>query len=127
VDYRHIQIERRGAVFCVRLKHRRLDEMEIYQFGEELAKLVSDEGCRRLALSLGPDAPDCMYSVFLAKLVGVRNIIRRSEGALVLCDVAPVTFRVFEACALNREFPFVADFAAAVAWFAKWEEDRGQR
>ena len=42
-----------------RLKNTRIDETEIYQTGAELIDLCESEGCRKLALSLGPQPPDC--------------------------------------------------------------------
>lgn len=117
--YRHILVQRQGDCHCVRLRHTRLEENEIFQLGEELLALVHQGGCRHLALSLGPEPPDCLYSVFLAKLVMVRNALRKAEGKLVLCEVAPVSFSVFEACMLHREFTFLANFDAAMTWFAE--------
>jgi len=117
-SYRLIKVDRQGDVFCVRLRHTRVEEIEIHQFGEEILSLCAQEGCRKLALSLGPKAPDCLYSVFLAKLVAIRNALARQGGQLVLCEVGPIAFNVFEACLLHREFVFVHDFAAAVACFA---------
>ncbi len=76
-------------------------------------------GCRKLALSLGPEPPDCLYSVFLAKLISIRNALRKLDGELALCEVAPIAYSVFEACLLHREFVFVPNFDAAVAYFAK--------
>lgn len=115
--YRFIRVEREGDVFRARLRQTRLEEAEINQLGEELGLLVTRDGCRKLALALGPEPPDCMYSLFLAKLVSLRNLLSRHDGRLVLCEVAPLTYSVFEACQLHREFVFVPDFAAAVAHF----------
>jgi hypothetical protein len=112
-SYRHIRVERHDDVFCVRLKTTRLEETEIHQVGTELIDLCERQGCRKMALSLGPEPPDCLYSVFLAKLVSVRNALRRHGGQLVLCEVGPIAFQVFEACLLHREFAFVSDFATA--------------
>jgi hypothetical protein len=117
--YRHIKVDCRGDVFCVRLRNARLEEQEIQQLGDELLVLCKDDGCRKLALSLGPDTPDCLYSVFLAKLISLRNALAKLGGTLVLCEVAPIAYSVFEACLLNREFTFVKDFDAAVAHFEK--------
>ena len=117
--YRHIKAEYREGVCCVRLRHTRLEEGEIQQFGDELVSLGSQEGYRKIALSLGPEPPDCLYSVFLAKLVAVRNALARLDGRLVLCELAPVAYHVFEACLLHREFVFLPDFAAAIAYFAE--------
>jgi hypothetical protein len=112
--YHFITVEQRGDVFCARLKSTRLDESEIHLLGGELIDLADVQGCRKLALSLGPQPPDCLYSVFLAKLVTVRNTLRKHGGQLVLCEVSPVAYSVFEACLLHREFTFVPDFDAAV-------------
>jgi hypothetical protein len=116
--YRHIKVDCRGDVFCVRLRNTRLEEMEIQQLGDELLDLCNADGCRKLALSLGPEPPDCLYSVFLAKLVSLRNALLRLGGELVLCELAPIAYNVFEACLLHREFTFAPDFDAAVAHFA---------
>jgi hypothetical protein len=111
--YKHIRVEQRGDVFCVRLKQPRLEESEIHQLGVEMVDLCEQQGCRKLALSLGPQPPDCLYSVFLAKLVFIRNVLRRLAGQLVLCEVSPVAYQVFEACMLHREFAFAPDFGSA--------------
>jgi hypothetical protein len=117
-QYRLIKIDRRGDVFCVRLRDTRLEEAAIQEFGDEILDLCNIDGCRKLALSLGPAPPDCLYSVFLAKLISIRNALRKLDGELVLCEVAPIAYSVFEACLLHREFVFVPNFDAAVAYFA---------
>jgi hypothetical protein len=114
---RLIKVDRQGDVFFVRMRHTRLEEIEIHQLGEEIASLCTQQGCRKMALSLGPEAPDCLYSVFLAKLVSIRNSLARVGGKLVLSEVGPVAMSIFEACLLHREFVFVPDFAAAAALF----------
>src|SRR4051794_40902393 len=103
--YRFLEVDRLGDVFCVRLKDPRVEENEIHLLGSELIGLC-EKGCRKLALSLGPQPPDCLYSVFLAKLVAVRNALKRHEGRLVLCEVSPTAYSIFEACLLHREFTF---------------------
>jgi hypothetical protein len=115
--HRFIAVERRGDVCCVRLRCNRLEEPEIYELANELLALI-DEGCRQLALSLGPDRPDCIYSVFLAKLMTVQRVLGERGGALVLCEVSPVTRTVFAASRLDEQFQFLPDFDAAVAHFA---------
>jgi hypothetical protein len=111
--YRFITVERQGDTDCVRLQNPRLEEGEIHLVGNELIDLCESGGCRKMALSLGPKTPDCLYSVFLAKLITVRNTLARHGGQLVLCEVGPVAFSVFEACLLHREFTFAPDFTAA--------------
>jgi hypothetical protein len=117
--YCHIDIDRRGEVFCVRLRQTRLDEPMIYELAADLRGLVADAGCRKMALSLGPESPECLYSVFLAKLISLQRILREHDGELVLCHVQPAVRTIFEACCLDRLFHFLPDFEAAIAYWAK--------
>jgi hypothetical protein len=114
--YRHISVTRQQDVLCVRLKHSRLEENEIHQVGDEILAACSEPECR-VALSLGPGTPYCLYSVFLAKLVAIRNALLRHGGRMVLCDASPNAYGAFEACQLHKEFIFVPDFAAAIEHF----------
>jgi hypothetical protein len=101
----------------VRLRNTRMEEPEIYQFAEELVSLIARDGCRRLALSLGPEPPSCLYSVFLAKLISVQRTMHEHGGSMVLIDAKPITRSVFEACLLDRQFTFLPDLTAArVYW-----------
>jgi hypothetical protein len=116
-SYKYIRVEAHGDVCCARLRQTRLEENDIYLLGAELTDLCENQGCRKLALSLGPEPPDCLYSVFLAKLVSLRNTLRRNDGQFILCEVSPAAYHIFEACLLHREFTFANDFAAARAAF----------
>jgi len=116
--YQHITVTRQGDVHCVRLQHSRIEENEIAQLGDELITLGT-EGCCKLALSLGPETPYCLYSVFLAKLVAVRNHLQRLGCEIVLCEVSPITYDAFQACMLHREFTFLPDLPAAFAHFGQ--------
>jgi anti-anti-sigma factor len=116
--YRHIDVERIGEVFCVRLRQSRLDETALYELCDELTCLLREDGCRKLVLSLGPEEPQCLYSVFLAKLVTLRRQLRGEGGALKLCEVAPDTLEIFDVCRLTPLFDFYPDKASAVAAFA---------
>jgi hypothetical protein len=116
--YRHIIVDRKGDVFCVRLRRTHLEETDILEMADELIGLIDKEGCRKMAFSLGPEAPNCLYSVFLAKLVMVRRHLRELDGSLKLCDATPDTLEVFAACRLKEHFEFAPDQAAAVAALA---------
>jgi hypothetical protein len=113
--YQHIKVERHGDVFHVRLRSTRLEESEVYELAEELIALCTQDGCRKLALSLGPEPPRCLYSVFLAKLITVQRVLHEHGGSLRLCDVNPLTRTVFEASLLEQQFAFLPDCDAAVA------------
>jgi hypothetical protein len=115
--YRHIEVERIGDVFCIRLRNPTIDETGLYELSDDLNHLLGNDGCRKLVFSLGPEGPQCLYSVFLAKLVALQRRLRAADGGLKLCEVGPETRRIFDACHLTSLFTFVADKAAAVAAF----------
>jgi hypothetical protein len=117
--YHYIEVERRADVFCTRLRQKHLDESMIHELAGELRQVVTHESCRKMALSLGPDAPECLYSVFLAKLISLQRVLREHEGELVLCHVSPPVRNIFATCCLDQLFHFEPDFDAAVAYWAK--------
>ncbi len=115
--YHYIEVERRGDVFCTRLRRSQLDEPMIHELAAELRQLVTEESCRKLALSLGPEAPQCLYSVFLAKLITLQRLLRERGGELVLCHVSPPVRNIFATCCLDQLFHFEPDFSGTVAYF----------
>jgi anti-anti-sigma factor len=121
--FRHVEVEVRGDVFCVRFRSRRLDETGIYEMADELIALGQEEGCRKLALSLGPGSPEFLYSVFLSKLLTVQRRLRELGGSLKLCVVSPEVMTVFAACQLQDTFDFTTDFETAVAAWDKRKEE----
>jgi anti-anti-sigma factor len=115
--YHHLDVEHRVDVWCVRIRSRHLDEAQLSEMTDELAGLVKVEGCRKMALSLGPEPPLFLYSVFLARLVSLQRQLRERGGGLVLCELRPELYRIFEACRLDTQFRFartVADGCAAL-------------
>jgi hypothetical protein len=117
---RHLEVEHIGDVFCVRLRRYDLHEKEILELADELVSLIADQGCRRMVLSLGPESPQVLFSVFLAKLVMIRRRLLESGGVpLKLCDTTEDVHGVFDACQLTNIFEFYPDQASAVASFAR--------
>lgn len=116
--YRQITFEKRGEVCCARLRSLRLEEESVHELAEELLELAA-EASPKLALSLGPRAPLCLYSVFLAKLVTLQRQLSQRGGDLVLCEAPPEVRSVFAACRLENQFRFLQNFDEAVAvWTA---------
>jgi anti-anti-sigma regulatory factor len=111
---RYISVERIGDVTCVSLKKHRLGEDEVLQLSDEVVGLI-DGGCRKMVISLGPAALECLYSVFLAKLVMFQRVLRERGGALKLCDATPEVREVFGACRLDELFDFAPDRRSAAA------------
>jgi anti-anti-sigma factor len=112
--YRHLDVEHHEDIFCVRLRQRRLDEDALYELGEELNALVDQDGCRKMILSLGPKAPECLYSILLGQLVATQRRLHEQDGALLIVDANPDTVAIFEACRLKDLFAFAADRKAAI-------------
>jgi anti-anti-sigma factor len=113
--YQHVELEQHGDVFCAHICPRKLDEQGIHLLGNELADLIEQGGCRRLVLSLGPGTLECLYSVFMAKLVMIHRRLLDHQGAMIMCDVTPEVLTVFEACKLQNYFEFAPDVPSAVA------------
>ena len=114
-NYRHLTIERHGNVACVRLAKPRMDENEIHELSLELIHLAREGGCPRIALSLGPQTPECLYSVFLAKLIALQRRLKELGGGLKLCECTAQVVDVLDACVLLDRFDLVADSATALA------------
>jgi hypothetical protein len=114
VPYRYLSFEVRDGVYRVRLRNQRLDEAELADLNDEFLRLL-DEGGRLMALSLGPEPPLFLYSVFLARLVTLQRMLRERGGALVLCELNHEVMRIFEACRLELQFRFARDLDDATA------------
>ncbi len=115
---RHILVTRLGDVTCVALVKHRMTEEELTGMADEVTGLI-DGGCRKLVISLGPGALECLYSVFLSKLVLFQRLMREHGGTMKLCDVTPEVKEVFQACRLDDLFEFTPDQSAALDAFAK--------
>ena len=112
--YQHVNFRQEGGVFCVRIKNKYTPEEALEQLGGELARLIDEEGCRKMVLSLGPGDFECLYSVFLAKLINLQRRLESFGGALVLAGVSENTQDVFRATGLERYFKFYPDEDAAL-------------
>ncbi len=113
-QYRHIIVERHGNVACVRLIHSRMNEPQVYEMFGEILRMALEEGCPRVALSLGPKAPECLYSVFIAKLIGLRRRLQEAGGGLKLCDCGEQVLGVLDVCVVRDHFEIVPDAATAL-------------
>lgn len=112
--YHLIDATVRHNTLCVRLKKLRPEEPELNVISDEILDAQSDAGCPKVALSLGPDKPVLLYSVFLAKLVTLKRVLHEKGCTLLLCDLAPALRQIFVATALESHFAFVKDFDEAI-------------
>jgi anti-anti-sigma factor len=112
--YHQIEFERQGDVYRVRLLHSQFDENGLEALSAEVARLIDEDGCRKMVLSLGPEDPLCLYSVFLAKLVNLQRRLAGAGGALVLAGLSENTQHIFQVAGLHKFFLFFPDSAKAV-------------
>ena len=114
MNFRQIDVTKRGDVFCARLKKRNMTEADLHQFGEEVAELIDDHGCRKLALALGKDRLDCLQSMFIGKLNMIRRLLVDQKGHMRLCEIAPINFDVLKVCKITELIETQPDLDAAV-------------
>ncbi len=117
--YHHIAVEHRGEVCCVRMVRRRLTELDVHEMADEVINLIESEGCRKVLFCLGPGTPDCLFSVFLAKLVTLRRRLLEKEGQFKICEATPQALSVFDACNLHDYFDFYPDVDTGIASFER--------
>ena len=116
--YRQIETEQHGDVYCLGLRDPRLRFTELDELITELDRFVTESQCRKLVFLLGPEEPQCLYSLFLAKLVSLQRRLQANGGALKLAGASENVEQVFEACKLRSFFDFLPDRDAAIAALA---------
>lgn len=110
----YFTIDDRGTVAVVRITTASLSEEDnIEQLGQELAMLVEQFGCRRLAVNF--EAVTMITSAALGKFITLHRNLHRREGRLVLCGVSGMVQDVLEATKLNEYFTITATVDEAAA------------
>jgi len=105
-QFKFMSYERQGDGLCLRFKNLRPSELEI-------KKIIADEKIYKVALSLGPNM-ECMYSVFLGKIISLQRQLNELGGKLAVCHVSPQVKSIFAACKLDDRFCFTDDFPTAL-------------
>jgi anti-anti-sigma regulatory factor len=112
--YKYFEVEGRGPTCVVRLLPVRYDESLLDPMGAELARLLDVEGYRNIVLSLGPEDPDCLQSVFLAKLLNLKKRLEQGGGALCLTDLSEHTRHILQVVGLEKHFRCCENVEAAL-------------
>lgn len=113
-EYRYIRVEPEENARCVMFRQQRMTEQEVLELGDEVLRMVDAEDCPRVVLDFASTTPECLYSVFLAKLVSLQRALEAKGGGLRLCSCNPQVVGVFRACCLDRIFTIAPDRAAAL-------------
>src|SRR5438094_506505 len=111
--YQFIRYEIKGDVFCVALQQPAVHDHEIEDFGAELGRLIDEENCRKMVLLLGPEEPECLYSVLLAKLINLQRRLESAGGRLVLAHVSANVRDLFRTAGIEKFFQFYPDQQSA--------------
>src|SRR5215467_6171458 len=92
---RRLEVEHIGDVTVVNFVDRKiLDEQNIQIIGEQLFSLVDEEGSRKLLLNFGN--VEYLSSAALGKLITLNKKLQQVGGRLILCDIDPQIYEVFE-------------------------------
>jgi anti-anti-sigma regulatory factor len=112
--YKYFEVEGHGRTCVVRLLPMRYDVSLLDPMGAELAQLLDVEGYRNIVLSLGPDDPDCLQSVFLAKLLNLKKRLEQGGGVLMLTDLSEHTRHILQVVGLEKHFRSCENVEAAL-------------
>ena len=98
-----IQSETIGDVTVVHFTDKKiLDEGNIQEIGEELFKLIEEDGCRKIVLNFSN--VEYLSSAALGKLITMNKKTKGAKGQLRLCSIRPAIFEVFIITKLNKLF-----------------------
>jgi hypothetical protein len=113
--FRQLAVEQVGDVWCLRLQRPRLAVGGLEELIADIDQLMLTSHCRKIVFDLGPEEPECLYSVFLAKLVTLQKRLAAAGGGLVIAEASDDVRKIFAACRLDDLFRFTTDRAAAIA------------
>jgi len=100
---RRLEVEDIGDVTVVNFVDRRiLDEQNIQVIGEQLFSLVDEVGRRKILLNFGN--VEFLSSAALGKLIALHKKLQAVGGRLILCNIDPEIYEVFEITRLDRFF-----------------------
>ncbi|MCH8824092.1 MAG: STAS domain-containing protein [Planctomycetes bacterium] len=92
-----------------------LDEANIQQIGDEIAKLVDEASQPKMLISF--ENVDHLSSAALGTLITINNKIRSKDGQLRLANIDPRIYEVFVITKLNRLFQIHDSAEQAIASF----------
>jgi len=113
---RRLEVEDIGDVTVINFVDRKiLDEQNIQVIGEQLFGLVDQEGKRKLLLNFGN--VEYLSSAALGKLITLNKKLQGVGGRLILCNIDPQIYEVFEITKLDKFFNIQKEEQAALQSF----------
>jgi anti-sigma B factor antagonist len=105
---RRLEVEQIGDVTVVNFVDRKiLDEQNIIKIGEQLFSLVDQEGVKKMLLNFAN--VDYLSSAALGKLITLNKKVQGASGKLVLTNIKPEIFEVFQITKLDKLFKIKKD------------------
>jgi len=113
---RRLEVESIGDVTVVNFIDKKiLDEQNIQKIGEDLFSLVDDSGHGKILLNFGN--VEYLSSAALGKFITLNKKVQAAKGKLVLCNIEPQIYEVFEITKLNKLFNIQKDEQSALQAF----------
>ena len=113
---RRLEVEDIGDVTVINFVDRKiLDEQNIQIIGEQLFSLVEQENRRKLLLNFGN--VEYLSSADLGKLITLNKKLQGVGGRLILCNIDPQIYEVFEITKLDKFFNIQKEEQAALQSF----------
>jgi anti-sigma B factor antagonist len=113
---RRLEVEDIGDVTVINFVDKKiLDEQNIQIIGEQLFGLVDQEGRRKLLLNFGN--VEYLSSAALGKLITLNKKLQGAGGRLILCNIDPQIYEVFEITKLDKFFNIQKEEQAALQSF----------
>jgi anti-sigma B factor antagonist len=98
---RRLEVENIGDVTVVNFVDRKiLDEQNIQIIGDQLFSLVDEDGCRKILLNF--KNVEYLSSAALGKLITMNKKVQNAGGKMILCNIEPKIYEVFEITKLDR-------------------------
>src|SRR5205807_9142667 len=105
---RRLEVEDIGDITVVNFVDKKiLDEQNIQVIGEQLFSLVDELGRRKILLNFGN--VEFLSSAALGKLITLNKKLQAAGGRLILCNIDPQIYEVFEITKLDRFFNIQKD------------------
>lgn len=113
---RRVEVSEVDEVTVVRFVDRKiLDEASIQELGQELFRLVEEDGRKKLLLNFS--SVEFLSSAALGKLITLDKKVKAHQGKLKLSNIRPEIYEVFAITKLNKLFDIKDDEADALASF----------
>jgi anti-sigma B factor antagonist len=113
---RRLEVEEIGEVTVVNFVDKKiLDEQNIQTIGEQLFSLVDEQGRKKLLLNFSN--VEYLSSAALGKFITLNKKVNAVAGKLILCNIDPQIYEVFEITKLNKLFNIQKDEQTALQAF----------